>query len=452
MSKFALAFLLFFFGGIIATLFYQGWAAFIVYQLVYFLNPDNRWWSASIPGLRYSFITVLLMLMVFAVRYQYYNKLSPWREQACFKWMVLLLVSYYVAKLYALDPLLHDIATFEFAKLVIIMLVAYKVIDSRKALDFAIWGYVTGAFYIGYLATITGRNSGDRVEGIGMIDAPDANDTAAALVPAAALLMYLAWQGGKYTRIASVVMGAFIANGIVLINSRGSFLGVVASLGLFLAFMIFSKHQKKGQRGTAILMIVIGLSGALYVTDDAFWERMSTLQKDEETGERGGAGRVYGWLQTFKMLENRSYGLGVSGFNRLSSLYLPPEKLSGVANRAVHSSWFQGLSEIGYHGITIYFLMMFALFRQSWLAKKYLIEQKDYKNYFRVLALEAALIGYMVAATFIDRFRAVILYWMILFLMLAIKFYYLQPVKEQAELEQKETKAARKNARSLASG
>lgn len=452
MSKFALAFLLFFFGGILATIFYQGWSAFIVYQLVYFLNPDNRWWSASIPGLRYSFITVLLMLMVFAFRYQYYNKLSPWREQACFKWMVLVLLSYYVAKLYALDRILHDIFTFDFAKLIIIMLVAYKVIDNRKVMDFVIWAYITGAFYIGYLATSTGRNSAGRVEGVGMIDAPDANDTAAALVPAGVLLMYLAWQGGKYSKIFAVLMGAFIANGIVLINSRGAFLGVVVSLGLFLLYMIFSRHQKKGQKGAAIFMIVFGLSGALYVTDDAFWERMGTLKKDEETGERGGASRTLFWWRTFDMLADRPYGLGVRGYNVVSPFYLSDEERGGVLNRSVHSSWFQGLSEIGYHGFAFFLLMLLSLFRQSWRARQYLVQQGDFHTYFKVLAIECALIGYLVSATFIDRFRAEILYWMILFLMLAIKFYYLQPMKEQAELEQQEAKALRKKARSLVSG
>lgn len=451
MSKFALTFLLFFFGGIIATLFYEGWAAFIVYQLVYFLNPDNRWWSASIPGLRYSFITVLLMLMVYAFRYQHYNRESPWKEQACFKWMILLLLAYYVTKLYALNPLRHDVATFEFTKLIIIMLVAYKVINSRKALDAVIWAYVTGAFYIGYLATSTGRNSGDRVEGIGMIDAPDANDTAAALVPAAVLLMYLAWQGGKYSKIMAVIMGGLIANGVVLINSRGAFLGIVASLGIYLMCMIFSRHQKKGQKGTAIFMIVLGLSGGLYVTDDTFWERMGTLKKSEDQEQIDGAGRMVFWARTFDMLAERPYGLGVWGYNQLAPIYLTDEERGGVLNRSVHSAWCQGLSEIGYQGFAIFLIMLFTLFRQSQTTKKYLVAQHDYQSYFKVLALECALIGYLVSATFIDRFRAEILYWMILFLMLAIKFYYLQPMREKAESERQEAAVRRKKIRAITS-
>ena len=436
MSKFALLFMLFFFGGIFATLFYTGSAAFIVYQLVYFLNPDNRWWSASIPGLRYSFITVLLMLGVYAIRYRHYNQASPWKELACFKWMVMLLAMYYIAKLFALEPIRHDVVTFEFTKLVIIMMIAYKIIDSPKAFDAVIWAYVTGAAYIGYLATITGRNSGDRVEGIGMIDAPDANDTAAALAPAAVMLMFLAWQGGKYSKIFAGLMGAFIANGLVLINSRGAFLGVVASLGLYLMFMIFSKHQRKGQKGMAIFMIIVGMSGALYVTDEAFWERMSTLKKSEDQEAVSGSSRTVFWWKTFEMLEDRPYGLGAWGYNQLAPLYMTDEERGGVYNRSVHSTWFQGMAEVGYQGFILFILMLIALVRQSQVAKRYLIQQSEYENYFKILALECALIGYLVAATFIDRFRAEILYWMVLFLALAIKFHYLQPLKEQQNLQQ----------------
>lgn len=284
MSKFALLFLLIFFGGVVTALAYNGTAAFVVYQFIYFFNPEFRWWGGSIPGLRYSMITALLMMLVLAMRYREYTVLSPWKAMPPLKWLVALLGFYYAGYLFAIDMAQHQKFTFEFTKLVIIILIAYKLVNSRKALDVCLWVYIIGCTYIGYLAWELGRNSQGRVEGIGMVDAPDANDTAAALVPAAALLLYFAWTGNKKTKLMAVFCGAIIANGLVLINSRGSFLAVVASLTLFIFFMIFSKYQRKGQRATAILMICLGVGGALYVTDDLFWERMGTL-KHVEDGE-----------------------------------------------------------------------------------------------------------------------------------------------------------------------
>ena len=438
MSKFALLFLLFFFGGIIAALTYSGVAAFVVYQIVYFLNPDARWWAASIPGLRYSMITVLLMMLVLAMRYKEYSTVSPWNRMPGLKWMIALLVMYYIGYRFAVDLPLHKMFTFEFTKLIIIMMIAYKLINSERALNVCLWAYVIGCTYIGYMAQITGRNFQGRVEGIGMVDAPDANDTAAALVPAAVILMYFAWMGSKKVKVAALVCGALIANGIVLINSRGSFVGIVASLTIFLMFMIFSRYQKKGQRPAAIFMIILGLSGGLYVTDDLFWERMRTLQSEDQA-ERG-ATRTNFWWATFDMLEDYPMGVGVFGYQKLAPLYMDDYERGGVEHRAVHSLWFQGLSEVGWIGFSFFLMVLVSVYWLSQKAKRFVLSKENNAAYFKILALECALLGYLAAATFIDRFRAEVLYWMILFLAVAINVYYLQ--HQQVKSNRRQSRSA----------
>jgi len=281
-----------------------------------------------------------------------------------------------------------------------------------------------GATYIGYLAWDTGRNDQGRVEGIGMVDAPDANDTAAALVPAAVILMYYAWMGNMKVRLLALFCGALIANGLVLINSRGAFLGVVVSLSIFLFFMLFSRYQHKGQRAAAILMMVIGLSGGLYVTDDLFWERMRTLQSEDQNVS--GASRMTFWFVTFDMLDDHPMGVGINGYQTLSPIYMDEQTRGGVEHRAVHSLWFQGLAELGWAGLVLFLLMLLSLYRLSAKAKRFVLDRQRTEAYFKLLALECALLGYLAAGTFIDRFRAEILYWMILFLAAAINVYYLQ--------------------------
>ena len=53
MSKFALLFLTVLLAGIVATFFYSATASFLLYQIVYMVNPDSRWWSGQIPGVSY---------------------------------------------------------------------------------------------------------------------------------------------------------------------------------------------------------------------------------------------------------------------------------------------------------------------------------------------------------------------------------------------------------------
>lgn len=429
MSKFALLFMLMFIGGIAATFMVSGASSFILYQLIYFLNPDNRWWSATIPGISYSFVASILMLGALAMKYRECSSLAPWAEVPAFKWMIALLFSYYLAYLFALDSSMHDRFTFEFTKLIVIVLVAYKLVNTQRALDVSLWAYIFGATYIGYVATVTGRNSAGRVEGIGTVDANDANDLAAALVPTAAILMYYAWMGNKKVKVVCAFCGAFIANGLVLINSRGAFLGVVAGAGLYLLYMIFSRYRRKGQRGIAIFIVLVGISGSLYVTDDLFWERMSTLQNVEDQ-QTSGSSRVNFWLATFDMMEDYPLGMGIGGYNVVSPFYLSYEHVGESGNKSVHSLWFQGLSEVGWHGLFIFFALLISLAKLSRKAKQWVLERDEQITYFKLLALECGLLSYLVAGTFINRFRAEVLYWMVLLIAVAINVYFLQRVRQ----------------------
>lgn len=430
MSKFALLFLAVFLGGIMVALFYNGAAAFILYQLVYFLNPSDRWWSAGIPGISYSFVTSILMLAVLAMGYRKLSEQSPWSEHPSLKWLVAILLSYYAAHLWALAPASHDKFTFAFLKVVIVIFTAYKLLNTKMALTASIWAYLIGCTYVGYLGTITGRNSGDRLEGIALPETDDVNPVAAAIVPAGVLLLYYAWMGNTKVRILCFFCGALIANGLVLFNSRGAFLGTIASTGLYLLHMMFSRHRQRGQRAMALVIVVLGISGGLYITDDTFWSRMETLSSNTETNE-GGAGRITFWFAAVEMMGERPLGMGVNGFNLLAPIYLTEEERGGETYRAVHSLWFQGLTEVGWHGFFFFLAMLFTLYRLSRRARMALLKEGNYSDYFKLLALECALFGYLVCGTFINQFRAEILYWMLLLVAVGTKVHYLQPVREK---------------------
>ncbi len=427
MSKFALLFLFLFMAGIFAALFITPVSSVLVYQLVYFANPDIRWWAASIPGVQYSFVASLLMLVALTVRYKELSSQAPWKQQPVFKWIFALLIMYGLMINFAIAPSVHKSFTYDFAKLVIIMLAAYKLITSERALNACLWAYIAGVTYIGYIAYSVGRDGQGRVEGIGMVDTGgDGNLTAAAMVPALIILTYMAWMGNKKIKALAIVCGAFIANGIVLINSRGAFLGVVVGTLFFLFYMIFSRHQRKGQRGTAILIILIALAGTIYVADDAFWSRMETIQ-DVDDGGRSGSHRIDFWMATFDVLQDYPLGVGIQGFIELSPNYLPEHYFEGrKTGKATHSIWFQALSEIGWLGLFFLLVLLISTFKLSRNTKRHLINVENYDAYFKVLALEGALLSFLVAASFIDRARSEMLYWLILFIAIASNVYYLR--------------------------
>lgn len=435
MSKFALMFLAVLLGGTVWALFYEGFAAYILYQIIFFLDPRHRWWITALPDVSYSFFASALMLFVLARNYGQRSKLSPWTSNPAFMWLIGLLLCYYLAYFWALDITRHERFTFIFLKLVVVVLTAYKLLDSKRALDWALWAYLIGCAYIGYLATITGRGPDGRVEGISLpTTGGDSNLVSAALVPAGALLLYYAWMGNKKLRLLSFACGALVVNGLVLFNSRGAFLGTVSSAGLYLIFMMFSKHRQPGQRGIAIFILIVAVVGAFHLTDKLFWERMSLLEKPHG-GEAADQSRVLFWKAALRMMQRYPEGIGIFGFNILSSEYLTNVERGGVKYKAVHSLWFEGMTEVGWQGFFCFLAMLFTLYRLSIRASRAVLAQEDYAAYFKILALQCSLFGYLVSGTFINVFRSEILYWMVLLLSVAINVYYLQPMAEQRELE-----------------
>ena len=200
-----------------------------------------------------------------------------------FRWFYFIALLFVITSFYAIYPTIHDDAMIYFIKLAIIMSIAYKLILGDRDLDIALWGYIFGSWYISFVAFQIGRNAGDRVEGIGSVDSPDANGTAASIAPALVLAFYYFWVSkNKLVKVALAVAGVFIANAIVLVNSRGAFLGVAISMVYFVYHMYFSSFQRKNQKITVIALVICGLIGTAIIVDESFMERMGSITTEHK--------------------------------------------------------------------------------------------------------------------------------------------------------------------------
>lgn len=420
MSKFGLLFLLVFLGGLYGIVFVAPVYGFYLYELIYFLNPSKRWWGNGIPSVSYSFVTVLFTLAIYFIKRKEFQQ-NTIKKAPEFKWMLLLLGVYLLLSPIAIAPTLHSRFVFDLFKLFLIMFVAFRLIDTQKKLEIALFCYLVGCAYIGYEAFNVGRNETGRVEGIGTLDAPDSNGISAAIAPAIPLFMYYMWRAKTKTKMLLGLCAVLTLNGIVLLNSRGAFLGVVAGTGYFLIIMTFSKYKLKKQRLMLLSIVLVGVLGLARFTDDAFWARMSTITESSvENQDESGARRVLFWLSTFDMLDDYPLGVGIWGYQTLSSFYLSEEQMAdarreGHTGRAVHSIWFQGLSEVGWVGFTFFVLLLLSTKRHTGKAKKEAVKHEDYECYYLIVALEASVISFLAAASFIDAFRAETLYWLIMF-------------------------------------
>jgi len=407
--------------------------AFCLYQAVYFFFPQNKWWNYMVPDLSYSFFTVVLMAAAVAINFKHLknNKLFSAPPMYFFTSMLLLMV---IVDFYAINKFWHGISLVDYIKLYIIMMLAFKLVDSSKAHDYILWAYIYGAWYLSFIVFQMGRNASGRVEGLGPVDAPDANGLSAALAPSIVLAFFYFWR--SKTPIAKglfAIACVFIANAIVLANSRGAFLGVACSMAFFMWHMYFSSFQKKNQKLTAVWLTIIGISGALYVVDDSFIERVKSItQQEVKEDQETAATRTVFWKAAVEVAFDHPAGLGVRGFDAVSNVYIPANiDTGGSRNRSVHSTWLETLTELGFAGL---FSLIGMLLSCVWCLKKVRIKARsdeDFDTYFKMIAIQASCIAFLICMTFINRMRSEILYWLVLFCATAYNVYVVKPKREK---------------------
>jgi len=411
----ALMFLGIYVGGIIAALRYGSFIAFIVYQLVYFMSPQLRWWGYYLPSIPYSMLIVIFMVsLVFLKEKQSNNQLFSVPQ---FKWLYSLLALFAITSFYAVWPEAHNASLIDYLKLCIIISFAFKLIDTVSKLKWIMATYSLGASYIGFLAYQVGRGATGRVEGLGTVDAPESNGIAAALAPSIVISAYLFLSTkNKYVKVISLLMAAITLNGLILINSRGAFLGVLVSSIYFLLFLYFSKVKLKHQKIKVTSLLIIGLLGVSTLVDNSFLDRMSSIQSSKVTEEKEtGATRVIFWESAFKMSLDFPLGAGTRSFEAYSPFYIPETTNTGKhRNRAVHSSWFEVLTELGYVGLFLFLMLLWSCFSSCKKVRISAIKSNNWEDYYRTVAIQSALVCAIVTMTFLNRYRAEFLYWLIL--------------------------------------
>lgn len=407
--------------------------SFTLYEIIYFMNPADRWWSGPLPGIRYSLLVVVLMMVVLVKNFKEHKLNNPLKIPQM-RWMYVLLLLYSIASLYALLPDGHSRALESYIKLQITMTIAFMLVTNIEKLKYYTYGYIFSAWYLSFYIYQQGRTSGNRVEGIGTVDSPDSNGIAAAIAPTIVLALFYLWRSkNNFLKMAFAIAILFSANAIVLINSRGAFLGVAVSIMYFFCYLYFAKVRTPRQRLFAVALTFIGIIGFFKVADQTFLDRMSsitTASKVSEEKESGGTRMIF-WGAAWDMAKDYPFGNGYRGFDLNAPFYISKNVNTGRSRyRSVHSTWFETLTEVGYPGLLAFLLMIYCAFKTTRQCKKYLKEIGDTDNYYKVVAIEAALISFLVAMTFLNRMRAEVLYWLILYTACLHNIYIVKNTKK----------------------
>lgn len=135
--------------GLVGT-FWRPQIGVYMYVTIYFLNPLDRWWGASIPSLRYGFMIAIAVLISF-VLHGYMSRLKEiLLHPVMFVWGMLV-GWHYLVTLWALNGPLHAYFSLQMLTVYVIGTVAACVLDTVERLKILLTVFVFGAFYIGYL-------------------------------------------------------------------------------------------------------------------------------------------------------------------------------------------------------------------------------------------------------------------------------------------------------------
>ena len=221
----------------------------------------------------------------------------------------------------------------------------------------------------------------------------DPNDLSLVLLfPLGFAACLVAYPTGWLNKILGLVGTVLIICAIVCTQSRGGFLGIIATFGVVGLRVVKSK----------VTFVTIGAIMAVVLFAGMGISKRASGGAKEQGVDESSMGRIYAWQAAMKMAATHPLnGVGLDNFTGNYYFYSP--HWDGM-NHAVHSTWFNVLAETGFPGLIAFVTMIVTCIRSS------------YKSMVRLdgarappivramsLALFTGLISFCVAGTFLTQ-------------------------------------------------
>lgn len=294
--------------------------------------------------------------------------------------------------------------TDQYAKVILIYLLAVNVIDSPKRLERLTWvlvlavGYVAFRAVLDYARGVNMIRGGTRVMGSvgGMLQNP--NDLALAMVVFLPFAAFLVMREGPATRrLVAAFCGFCMMGAIVASGSRGGSLGFVAMLLVLAAFMA---RQRPGLVFAGALAVMCSLP----LVPDSYWDRIASITDSSKDDVQSSQARKRLYAESFDaFLQNPLTGVGAGQFKDWN----PTKRVE--AWHESHNVWLQVAAEIGIGGLAIFLFLLFRAF-YAVLQTRRLVARLRYRDAIdktqaamfdaHSAAMAASLVGWFVCSMF----------------------------------------------------
>jgi O-antigen ligase len=221
----------------------------------------------------------------------------------------------------------------------------------------------------------------------------DPNDLSLVLLfPLGFAVCLVAYPCGFLNKIIGLIGTALIVWAIICTQSRGGLLGILATFGVVGLRVVKSK----------VLLISVGAIAGLALFLAMGINKRASGGAAEEGIDESAMGRIYAWNAAWKMATTRPLtGVGLDNFT--ANYFFYSDHWDGM-NHAVHSTWFNVLSETGFPGFFAFVAMIIICFVsaiQSMLRLGYARAPPIVSA--MALSLVAGLSGFCIAGTFLTQ-------------------------------------------------
>jgi hypothetical protein len=351
----AAAFVLFFVGSTVLAFARHPFFGLGLYLAVFYIHPPSRWWAYMLPDFRWSLIAgTVALLAVLLYREKAPAGTRPWYSTVPGVAILVYLVWFWIQNLWALSPNLHYEFSVRLTKYAIAFFLVYRLASDPKRSTDVLLLHVAGCALLGLIAVFVGRGGGGRLDGVGGPGIDDANTLGMYLATAIAVGAVLLLTLKGWRRVLVFVALPILLNGLILANSRGAMLGLLA--GGAMAYYLCPPKKK----WIFYSLAAVGLLGAVSLVDVAFVDRMFTIksavQRSEEIDSSAESRLVLIEAQ-MKMAARYPHGTGLRGTAALSREYLDVRWLTGGHEggaRSSHNTFMSALVEQGILGAIVY--------------------------------------------------------------------------------------------------
>ena len=393
------------------------------YLLEYYMRPELKWWGDELPVLRYNLIISIVLGVTFLLRRSSLREMVSVPNPAL-RWLLALAgVMVLVTETVAVDRATSLDWMTQWVKMALIFpLLLVGVVRTRAGFNAFVVAHMLGAFWWGWEAWNDPRREASRLLNIGSGDSLNDNAASAHLLTVLPfIIIYLLTEKDKRLRAVALIACPFVVNTLILCNSRGAMVGLLAALAasFFLVRTGYRLRLVGAGIGTLALLLVLA--------DPQFITRQQSTSNYEEDGSA--QQRLATWRGGFRLVSDQPLGAGGRGFHLLSPQYIPEVvEAHGGDLRAPHNTWVMVATEWGVLGLICFIGVYASTFRMLHHVKRRATAQGFY--YWRALAIQLALVAFLVAGAFTDRLYAEAGYWMV---GLAFALYRMQATEAAEE-------------------